>query len=184
MIFVILLILLLYFIYKNKVYYYKLNLNSKCNCKCNSKSKTKCNCNCAKTYVNKNSNSKTNTNFESNAKAVAINLSSVSENTINQEANIIADHQYWITWDYPRIRLFPVEPYQNFYISLLNKIILILLFILVIIGFINYIGILKYTYKNKISWYNIFVNESNCKPLDLSLAFMDYILLVFIVISI
>ena len=38
---------------------------------------------------------------------------------------------------------------------------------------------LKYTYKNKVTLYNIFVQESKCNPLNYSLAFTDYILLAF-----
>lgn len=96
-----------------------------------------------------------------------------------KEVSIIADHQYWITWDSPRIRLFPVEPYQYYYISLLNKCILFLLIILIILGFINYIGQLKYTFKNKITLYNIFIKLPSCAPLNNNLSFIDYILLAF-----
>jgi len=125
-------------------------------------------------YMNKQYYYKLNSN--SNTKSL---LNNQTTSSIQQNANIIPDHQYWITWDSPRIRLFPVEPFQNFYLSLLNKFVILLLLILIIIGFINYIGILKYTFKNKITLYNLFIDDPTCKPLNYALSFTDYLLLAF-----
>ena len=121
----------------------------------------------------------TTSSSNSNALSVAESLLNTPKNTLTQDASSIADHQYWITWDFPRVRLFAVEPYQYFYISLLNKFVILLLVILVIIGFINYIGILKYTFKNQVTLYNIFVEDTRCEPLNYALSFTDYMLLAF-----
>jgi len=152
---------LIYFIFVNKQYYYKLNPATNT------------------VSMNTNPTSTSTSTSTSNALSVANSLLNTPTTTITQDANSIADHQYWITWDFPRIRLFPVEPYQYFYISLLNKCIILLLIILVIMGFINYIGILKYTFKNDITLYNIFIEETRCESLNYALSFTDYILLAF-----
>jgi len=166
---VLALIFLIYFIFVNKQYYYKLNPSNNTatmnpNTTFNPPTKTKSN---------------STSSSSSNALSVAESLLNTPKNTLTQDASSIADHQYWITWDFPRVRLFAVEPYQYFYISLLNKFVILLLVILVIIGFINYIGILKYTFKNQVTLYNIFVEDTRCEPLNYALSFTDYMLLAF-----
>jgi len=91
----------------------------------------------------------------------------------------LSETKYWLTWSYPTIHLFPVRVYQYYYLSLLNKFILVIIVLLVITGFINYIGLLKYTFKNKITLYNIFFETPTCEPLNYALSFSDYMLLAF-----
>ena len=82
--------------------------------------------------------------------------------------------------DFPfTVRLIPVTIPQYYYLSLLNKFIIAAIIICTILGFINYIGILKYSFKNKITLYNILIKHPNCKPLNYKLSFFDYILLAF-----
>lgn len=170
------LIFLIYFIFVNKQYYYKLNPNTNTATIESTSSSTPISSTPASSSTLPTP-SITTTN--SSSLSVAQTLLNTPTKTITQDANNIADHQYWITWDLPRVRLFPVEPYQYFYISVLNKCIIVLLVILVIIGFINYIGILKYTFKNDITLYNIFIEETRCESLNYALSFTDYMLLAF-----
>jgi hypothetical protein len=119
-----------------------------------------------------------NNNLANSSKAVSL-INSSSEN-IEKTAATIENHQYWITMDYPfTIRLFAVSVNEYYYLSILNKIIIVLIIILTIIGFIQYYGLLKYTFDNKVTFYNIIFENPNCKPLNYKLTFFDYILLAF-----
>jgi hypothetical protein len=143
---------LLYFIFLNKEYYYTVDA--------------------ATNSVQLNSNINNSTKLVSKINKFSTNIEKSSKN--------IQSHQYWITMDYPfTIRLIPVTIPQYYYLSLLNKIIVVTIIICAILGFINYIGVLKYTYKNKITLYNILFNSPNCKPLKFGLGFFEYILLAF-----
>jgi len=143
---------LLYFIFLNKEYYYTVDPETN------------------KVELNNNSTN--------SMKLVSI-INKYSSN-IEESANIIKNHQYWLTIDFPfKIRLFPVTIPQYYYLSLLNKFIIVCIVLCAILGFINYIGILKYSFKNKITLYNVLFENPNCKPLNYNLPFFDYILLAF-----
>lgn len=143
---------LLYFIFLNKEYYYTIDPTTN--------------------MVELNNNSK------NSMKLVSI-LNRYSTN-VEEASQIIQSHQYWITIDYPFIiRLFPVTISQYYYLSILNKIIIVCIFLCSVLGFINYIGLLKYTFKNKITIYNVLFENPNCKPLIYNLGFFEYILLAF-----
>ena len=119
-----------------------------------------------------------NNNLANSSKVVSL-VNSSSEN-IEKSAATIENHQYWITMDYPlTIRLFPVSVAEYYYLSTLIKIVIGLIFILISIGFIQYYGLLKYTFDNKVTFYNIIFENPNCKPLNYKLTFFDYILLAF-----
>ena len=119
-----------------------------------------------------------NNNIANSNKVVSL-VNSSSEN-IEKSASTIQNHQYWITMDYPfTIRLFSVNLPEYYYLSTLIKIIVGLIILLIIIGFIQYYGLLKYTFDNKITFYNIIFENPNCKPLNYKLKFFDYILLAF-----
>ena len=143
---------LLYFIFLNKEYYYTVDATTN--------------------IVELNSNAKNSINLVSKINKFSTNIEKSSKN--------IQSHQYWITMDYPfTVRLIPVTIPQYYYLSLLNKFIIATIIICTILGFINYIGVLKYTYKNKITLYNILFNSPNCKPFKFGLGFFEYILLAF-----
>jgi hypothetical protein len=119
-----------------------------------------------------------NNNLANSSKVVSL-VNSSSEN-IEKSAATIENHQYWITMDYPfTVRLFAVNLSEYYYLSTLIKIIVGLIFILISIGFIQYYGLLKYTFDNKVTFYNIIFENPNCKPLNYKLTFFDYILLAF-----
>jgi len=144
------LVFLLYFIFLNKQYYYSLNQN---------------------TNIVSIKSIKSSSNNQTNASTSTTTNSATT-------AAFIQDHQYWITYDFPiRVRLFKVEPEQFYYMTLFNHIIIALIIIIIIFGFVNYVGLLKYTYHNKIDLYNIFIPDSNCVPLNYGLGFFQYILL-------
>ena len=143
---------LLYFIFLNKEYYYTVDP--------------------ATNTVELNTNSKNSMKLVSKISKYSLD--------IEKSSKIIQSHQYWITIDYPfTLRLFKVTIPQYYYLSLLNKFIVLCIIICSILGFINYIGLLKYTYKNNITLYNILFENPNCKPLNFKLGFFDYILLAF-----
>ena len=142
------LVFLLYFIFLNKQYYYSLNPNTNI------------------VSAKSSSNNQTST------------TSTTSTTTSATTNAFIQDHQYWITYDFPiRIRVFKVKPEQFYYITLFNHIIIVSIIIIIIFGFVNYIGLLKYTYHNKIDMYNIFIHDSTCIPLKYGLGFFQYVLL-------
>jgi hypothetical protein len=174
---------IVYFIFLNKNYYYKLNPNS----------------NVISIYNSTGTNSVgTGPNTTSNVPNTTSNVPNTASNvpnTLNKKviktevengtlsthsAAFIADHQYWITWDVPfRIRLFKVEANQYYLLSYLNKIIIFLIIILVIFGFISYIGVLKYTSQNKIKLYNVLISNRECSSYYYGLTFFEYFLLAF-----
>ena len=119
-----------------------------------------------------------NNNLQNSTKLVSI----INKDSLNleQSAKTIKTHQYWITFDYPFIiKFLPVRVYQYYYLTMLIKIIIIIIIILIIFGFIHYLGLLKYTFNNNITLYNIFFGTPTCKPLNFNLTFFDYILLAF-----
>ena len=119
-----------------------------------------------------------NNNLANSSKVVSL-INSSSEN-IEKSAATIENHQYWITMDYPfTIRLFAVNLPEYYYLSTLIKFIVVITIILIIIGFIQYYGLLKYTFDNNVTIYNIIFENPNCKPLNYKLTFFDYILLAF-----
>jgi hypothetical protein len=143
---------LLYFIFLNKQYYYTVDPST--------------------------NNVELNNNSQNARNAVSV-INKYSQN-VDETSKTIQSHQYWITIDYPFIlRLFPVTIPQYYYLSLLNKLIIVCIAICTILGFINYIGLLKYTFKNNITFYNILFENPNCKPLINKLGFFEYILLAF-----
>ena len=119
-----------------------------------------------------------NNNLKNTTKVASL-INSSSTN-IEKSAKTIENHQYWLTMDYPfEIRLFPVTLPEYYYISSLIKLVVFTIFVLVIIGFIQYYGLLKYTFKNKVTFDNIIFDNPNCKPLNYNLSFFDYILLAY-----
>jgi len=143
---------LLYFIFLNKEYYYTVDA--------------------ATNTVELNNNSKNSKNLVS-----IINKDSTN---VDESAKVIQNHQYWITIDYPyTFRLFPVTIPQYYYLSLLNKFIVVCIVLCTIIGFIHYVGLLKYTFKNNITFYNVLFEPPNCEKLKFGLGFFEYILLAF-----
>jgi hypothetical protein len=143
---------LLYFIFLNKEYYYTVDTSTN--------------------TVELNNNSKNSTNL--------VSILNKNSSNVEQSAKIIQNHQYWLTIDFPFVvRLFPVTIPQYYYLSLLNKFIVVSIVLCGILGFFNYIGLLKYSFKNNITFYNIFFENPNCKPLNYDLGFFEYILLAF-----
>jgi hypothetical protein len=77
--------------------------------------------------------------------------------------------KYWITLDYPyKIRLFPVRPKDFIIINKIEYILYLLIYLLLILGFIAYHGELKDTLvKNKhLSWLDVFTDTNICNLKD------------------
>ena len=83
------------------------------------------------------------------------------------EKEILNDHQYWITFDYPiRIRLFKVKSSDFTILNKLENILFYIIIILLIVGFISYGGEIKSTLNNssnKLTWFDVIMDTNICK---------------------
>ena len=106
-------------------------------------------------------------------------LNPSSHKTDDDDTNIYNDTKYWITLDYPyKIRLFKVKQPDFKFINNIETNIYYVIVILLVVGFIEYIGRIRHTLSkpNKLTWVDIMLN-ANISKLQYNKSFSDYFLM-------
>ena len=102
-----------------------------------------------------------------------------SSHKTDDDKNIYNDTKYWITLDYPyKIRLFKVKQPDFKFINNIETNIYYVIVILLVVGFIEYIGKIRHTLSkpNKLTWVDIMLN-ANISKLQYNKSFSDYFLM-------